>query len=32
MGLIVGTVFWQTEDPGTFMGVVFQCVFFISLG
>jgi hypothetical protein len=32
MGLIVGTVFWQTEDPQTVMGVIFQCVFFISLG
>lgn len=32
MGIIVGTVFWQTDDPQTFMGVVFQCVFFISMG
>ena len=32
MGLIVGTVFWQTDDPQTVMGVIFQCVFFISLG
>ena len=32
MGIIVGTVFWQTDDPQTAMGVIFQCVFFISLG
>lgn len=32
MGIIVGTVFWQTSDPQTAMGVIFQCVFFISLG
>jgi len=32
MGLVVGTVFWQVQDPQTFMGVVFQCVFFISMG
>lgn len=32
MGIIVGTVFWQTDDPQTVMGVIFQCVFFISLG
>lgn len=32
MGLVVGTVFWQTEDPTNRMGVVFQCVFFISMG
>ena len=32
MGIIVGTVFWQVSDPQTIMGVVFQCVFFISMG
>ena len=32
MGLIVGTVFWQADDPLTVIGVIFQCVFFISLG
>lgn len=32
MGIIVGTVFWQIDDPQTVMGVVFQCVFFISMG
>jgi ABC-type multidrug transport system ATPase subunit len=32
MGVIVGTVFWQVDDPGTVMGVVFQCVFFIAMG
>eukprot|EP00804_Cyclotella_cryptica_P015639 CCRYP_003633-RD/>CCRYP_003633-RD protein AED:0.25 eAED:0.25 QI:406/1/0.87/1/0.85/0.87/8/0/1055 len=32
MGIIVGTVFWQTSDPQTAMGVIFQCVFFVSLG
>ena len=32
MGIIVGSVFWQIEDPGTVMGVVFQCVFFIAMG
>ena len=28
----MGTVFWQISDPQTTMGVVFQCVFFISMG
>ncbi|KAL7540199.1 hypothetical protein ACHAXR_009936 [Thalassiosira sp. AJA248-18] len=32
MGLVVGTVFWQNDDPQTVMGVVFQSVFFISMG
>lgn len=32
MGLIVGTVFWQTEDPQSMMGVVFYAVLFIGLG
>jgi ABC-type multidrug transport system ATPase subunit/ABC-type multidrug transport system permease subunit len=32
MGLVVGTVFWQTDDPQTVMGVIFQSVFFISMG
>lgn len=32
MGLIVGTVFWQVDDPQTTMGVIFQSVFFISMG
>jgi hypothetical protein len=32
MGVIVGTVSWQTEDPQTRMGVNFQSIFFISLG
>ena len=32
MGVIVGTVFWQISDPMTVMGVIFQCVFFISMG
>lgn len=32
MGLIVGTVFWQTTDPQSMMGVVFYAVLFISLG
>jgi len=32
MGVIVGTVFWQVDDPQAMMGVVFQCVFFISMG
>ena len=32
MGIIVGTVFWQTDDPLTVIGVIFQCVFFISMG
>ena len=32
MGIIVGTVFWQTDDPQTMMGVIFQSVFFISMG
>eukprot|EP00804_Cyclotella_cryptica_P013018 CCRYP_002341-RD/>CCRYP_002341-RD protein AED:0.11 eAED:0.11 QI:152/1/1/1/0.88/0.94/18/731/1289 len=32
MGIIVGTVFWQTSDPQTAMGVIFQSVFFISSG
>lgn len=32
MGLIVGTVFWQTPDVSSRMGVVFQSVFFISMG
>ena len=32
MGLIVGTVFWQVDDPQTVTGVIFQCVFFISMG
>jgi hypothetical protein len=32
MGIIVGTVFWQTHDAQTRMGVNFQSIFFISLG
>ena len=32
MGLIVGTVFWQSEDPSAVIGVIFQSVFFISSG
>ena len=32
MGVIVGTVFWQSDDPQTRMGVNFQSIFFISLG
>lgn len=32
MGIIVGTVFWQSENPQTRMGVNFQSIFFISLG
>jgi hypothetical protein len=32
MGIIVGTVCWQSEDPQTRMGVNFQLIFFISLG
>jgi len=32
MGLVVGTTFFQIDDPQTFMGVVFQCVFFVSMG
>ena len=32
MGIIVGTVFWQVDDPQTVIGVIFQSVFFISMG
>jgi len=33
MGIIVGTVFWQQHaNPGTVLGVLFQSLFFISLG
>lgn len=32
MGSIVGTVFWQTTDPQSMMGVVFYAVLFISMG
>ena len=32
MGVIVGTVFWQTDDPQSVMGVVFYSVLFIGLG
>ena len=32
MGILVGTVFWQSDDPQTRMGVNFQSIFFISLG
>ncbi|KAL7543144.1 hypothetical protein ACHAXR_013435 [Thalassiosira sp. AJA248-18] len=32
MGIIVGTVFWKIDDPQTVMGVIFQSVFFISMG
>lgn len=32
VSLIVGTVFWQVDDPQTLLGVIFQCVFFISMG
>lgn len=32
MGVIVGTVFWQSDNAQTRMGVNFQSIFFISLG
>lgn len=33
MGIIAGTVFWQqNDDPQSMMGILFQSMFFISLG
>ena len=32
MGVIVGTVFWQAEDAGSILGVIFQVLLMMSLG
>mmetsp|Transcript_2153 Transcript_2153/g.3908 ORF Transcript_2153/g.3908 Transcript_2153/m.3908 type:complete len:1099 (-) Transcript_2153:1265-4561(-) len=32
MGIVAGTLFWQTEEPGSIMGILFQSGFFIALG
>jgi hypothetical protein len=33
MGIVAGTVFWQqSDDPQSVMGILFQSMFFVSVG
>lgn len=32
MGLVAGTLFWQADEPQSIMGILFQSMFFCSLG
>ena len=32
MGVVAGTLFWQADAPQSIMGILFQSMFFCSLG